>query len=176
MTSMADWFAGVATGLGARAGAGSSLSSSSSISVGSEDKTHTPHGKERLKARKKTPYARQSNKAALNITNKYLHWLTHLDLLLALGEGLHMGSLALVSWGGRAAVDFVLVHSQVQQQRADLGQELQAGGVTEHGHQVELQVLTDTAHLGLGQSRGQVSCRQRNVSEQINLHLQTNSY
>lgn len=80
-----------------------------------------------------------------------------------------MGSLALVSRGGRAAVDIVLVHAQVQQQCADLGQELQAGGMAQHGHQVELQVLTDTAHLRFGQSWGQVGCERRNVSKQINL-------
>lgn len=80
-----------------------------------------------------------------------------------------MGSLALVSGGGCAAVDVILVHAQVQQQRADLGQELQAGGMAQHGHQVELQVLTDAAHLRFGQSWGQVGCERRDASKQIYL-------
>ncbi|KAG7240500.1 hypothetical protein INR49_026784 [Caranx melampygus] len=41
---------------------------------------------------------------------------------------------------------------QVQQQGADLTLELHAAGMLEDGHQVQLQILPDTAHLRLGQS------------------------
>lgn len=56
----------------------------------------------------------------------------------------------------RVAGDFALGHPQVQQQGADLALELQAAGVLEDGHQVQLQVLPHAAHLRLGQGGGQV--------------------
>lgn len=57
-------------------------------------------------------------------------------------------------WSG--AGDLALRHSQVQQQSADLTLELQAAGVLEDRHQVQFEVLSHTADLGLGQSGRQV--------------------
>ena len=81
--------------------------------------------------------------------------LTHLDLL-ALGVLLVAGSLAGLPGDGRGTGDLALGHAQVQQQGADLGLEVQAAGVLEHRHQVDLQVLTHAAHLGLGKRGGKV--------------------
>lgn len=51
---------------------------------------------------------------------------------------------------------FTLGHSQVQQQSANLTLELQAAGMLEDGHQVQLQILSHAADLRLGQSGWQV--------------------
>lgn len=51
---------------------------------------------------------------------------------------------------------FTLRHPQVQQQSANLTLELQAAGMLEDRHQVQLQILSYTADLRLGQSGWQV--------------------
>jgi len=54
------------------------------------------------------------------------------------------------------ARDLTLGHAQVQQQGADLTLELQAAGMLEDRHQVQLQILSHAADLRLGQSGWQV--------------------
>lgn len=65
-------------------------------------------------------------------------------------------SLALLTQCRCGARYFTLGHSQVQQQSADLTLKLQAAGMLQDGHQVQLQVLSHAAHLRLGQSGWQV--------------------
>lgn len=60
------------------------------------------------------------------------------------------------TWCRSGAGDFTLGHPQVQQQSANLTLELQAAGVLEDRHQVQLQVLSHTADLRLGQCGRQV--------------------
>lgn len=77
--------------------------------------------------------------------------LTHLDLLslCVLFMARPFAGLSRC-WSG--AGNLTLRHSQVQQQSTDLTLELQAAGVLEDRHQVQLQVLPHAADLRLGQS------------------------
>ena len=65
-------------------------------------------------------------------------------------------SFALLAHHRRGAGYFTLGHSQVQQQSADLTLVLQAAGMLEDCHEVQLQIFPHAAHLRLGQSGRQV--------------------
>ncbi len=68
-----------------------------------------------------------------------------------------MESLTGLHRGWRATGNLTLRHAKVLQQSGNLALEVHAAGVLQHRDQVQLQVLANTAHLRLSQSRGQVS-------------------
>lgn len=86
--------------------------------------------------------------------------LTQLHLLQR-GVCIIPGPFSGVFAAGHVAGDLCLGGAQVHQQGGDLGLELQGGRVLEHTQQVQLEVLTHAAHLGLGQRWGQVGCEDR---------------
>lgn len=83
------------------------------------------------------------------------------------GVGIISGPFAGVLAAGHIAGDLCLWGAQVHQQGGDLGLELQGGRVLEHTQQVQLEVFTHTAHLGLGQCWGQVGCKDRGGSSML---------
>lgn len=89
--------------------------------------------------------------------------LTQLHLLER-GFCIVPGPLAGVLAARHVTGNLGLGRAQVHQQGGDLGLELQGGRVLEHAQQVQLEVLTHAAHLGLGQCWGQVGCEDRGRS------------
>lgn len=92
--------------------------------------------------------------------------LTQLHLLER-GICIIPGPLAGVLAARHITGDLGLGCAQVHQQGGDLGLELQGGRVLEHTQQVQLEVLTHAAHLGLGQCWGQVGCEDKEGSSAL---------